>query len=113
VARLEEVVATLSVRTEAVTSGTSDLEERLDVALQRATDAEAALDALRASASGDHAELLRRASQEQEAMAAQVADRDGRISRLQREVGDKTERLGRLAKELGELKAKGLGKIFR
>jgi hypothetical protein len=28
-------------------------------------------------------------------------------------VVDKTERLGRLATELGELKAKGIGKIFR
>ena len=36
-----------------------------------------------------------------------------KIARLQREVADKTERLGRLAKELGELKAKGIGKIFR
>ena len=35
------------------------------------------------------------------------------IARLQREVADKTDRLGRLAKEMGELKAKGLGKIFR
>ena len=33
--------------------------------------------------------------------------------RLQREVTDKTDRLGRLAVELGELKAKGIGKIFR
>ena len=41
------------------------------------------------------------------------AERDQKIARLQREVADKTDRLGRLAKEMGELKAKGLGKIFR
>jgi hypothetical protein len=28
-------------------------------------------------------------------------------------VADKTDRLGRLAKEMGELKARGLGKLFR
>jgi glycosyltransferase involved in cell wall biosynthesis len=51
--------------------------------------------------------------EEHEALAAAVSERDGRIARLQREVADKTDRLGRLAKEMGELKAKGLGKIFR
>jgi hypothetical protein len=50
---------------------------------------------------------------ERVAFAAQLAERDHKIARLQREVTDKTERLGRLAKEVGELKAKGLGKIFR
>ncbi len=51
--------------------------------------------------------------QEKESLVAQVAERDQKIARLQREVADKTDRLGRLAKEMGELKAKGLGKIFR
>jgi chromosome segregation ATPase len=54
-----------------------------------------------------------RLREEREALAAAVTERDGRIARLQREVADKTDRLGRLAKEMGELKAKGLGKIFR
>jgi hypothetical protein len=48
-----------------------------------------------------------------DALTAQVAERDQKIARLQREVADKTERLGRLAKEMGELKARGFGKIFR
>jgi chromosome segregation ATPase len=50
---------------------------------------------------------------EKEALAATIADRDLKLSRLHREVTDKTERLSRLAQELGELKAKGIGKIFR
>ncbi len=50
---------------------------------------------------------------EKEALAGTLADRDLKLSRLQREVTDKTERLSRLAMELGELKAKGIGKIFR
>ena len=114
VERLEAVVASLSVRVEEPNpSYREELEAQLDVAVQRATDAEAALAAARAQAAGDQGEALRKASQEREALSAQVAERDGKIARLQREVADKTERLGRLAKELGELKAKGLGKIFR
>jgi chromosome segregation ATPase len=93
--------------------GVAELEQRLAEALQRAADAEAALGASRAEASGGQGDAVRRISQDRDAIAAQVAERDGKISRLQREVADKTERLGRLAKELGELKAKGLGKIFR
>ena len=54
----------------------------------------------------DQAEALQRAAQEKDALITQVAERDQKISRLQREVTDKTERLGRLAKEMGELKAK-------
>jgi chromosome segregation ATPase len=50
---------------------------------------------------------------EKEQLAAAIADRDLKLSRLHREVTDKTERLSRLAMELGELKAKGIGKIFR
>jgi len=59
------------------------------------------------------ADTLTRMVAEKEALAGAVAERDQRIARLQREVTDKTERLGRLASEVGELKAKGLGKIFR
>jgi chromosome segregation ATPase len=59
------------------------------------------------------ADTLSRMVAEKAELAAAVADRDQRIARLQREVTDKTERLGRLASEVGELKAKGLGKIFR
>lgn len=114
VERLEAVVASLSIRTELSPAGdAADLERQLAEALQRAADAEAALEAARTPPSGDQGEALRRAVQDRDTMAAQMAERDGKISRLQREVADKTERLGRLAKELGELKAKGLGKIFR
>jgi chromosome segregation ATPase len=114
VERLEAVVASLSVPTEVPPAADqAELERKLAEALQRAADAEAALETVRTEAPVDPGEALRRASQERDAIAAQVAERDGKIARLQREVGDKTERLGRLAKELGELKAKGLGKIFR
>jgi chromosome segregation ATPase len=58
-------------------------------------------------------ERLSRLVAEKEALAAAIADRDLKLSRLHREVTDKTERLSRLAMELGELKAKGIGKIFR
>jgi chromosome segregation ATPase len=113
--RLEAVVASLAIRTELPPAGdgAAELQAQLAAALQRAADAESALGAARAGASGDQAEALRKASAEHESIASQVAERDGKIARLQREVADKTERLGRLAKELGELKAKGLGKIFR
>jgi chromosome segregation ATPase len=47
-------------------------------------------------------------ARERDALQAAVAERDGRIQRLQREVADKTERLGRLAREVGELKARVL-----
>ena len=114
VERLEAVVASLSVRTEAAPpSSAPELEEQLTQALQRAADAEAALGAARAGVSGEQGDTLRKAVLEREAMAGQLSERDAKIARLQREVADKTERLGRLAKELGEMKAKGLGKIFR
>ncbi len=91
------------------------IEERLVEALQRAADAEAA--ATRTPApplgTGEPGEALRRAAQEREALTAELAERDAKVARLQREVADKTDRLGRLAKEMGELKARGLGKIFR
>jgi chromosome segregation ATPase len=87
--------------------------------MRRAADAEAAAAAGREApvpegVTGDAAEALRRLASERDGIAAQLADRDGKIARLQREVADKTDRLGRLAKEMGELKAgaKGLGKIF-
>jgi hypothetical protein len=119
VERLEAVVASLSVRTElSPAADGAEAERKLAEALQRAADAEAALRAqvdaeAPTQAAPEDGEPLRRATQERLALAAQVAERDGKIARLQREVADKTERLGRLAKELGELKAKGLGKIFR
>jgi hypothetical protein len=56
---------------------------------------------------------MKKLASEKEALLAQVTERDQKIGRLQREVADKTDRLGRLAKEMGELKAKGLGKLFR
>ncbi|HTN53635.1 MAG TPA: hypothetical protein VML50_14595, partial [Anaeromyxobacter sp.] len=59
------------------------------------------------------AERLHLLAQEREELHARIGEREQRIARLQREVADKTERLGRLAKEMGELKAKGIGKIFR
>ncbi len=97
------------------------LEDRLADALKRAEDAEAAAEsaaqAARASPAPaeapDAAGALVRATQEKDGLVAQVTERDAKIARLQREVADKTDRLGRLAKEMGELKAKGLGKIFR
>jgi hypothetical protein len=96
----------------------AELEAKLGEALRRAADAEAAQEARTAPSAvpppdGDAAESLRRAIHERDSLATQIAERDGKISRLQREVADKTDRLGRLAKEVGELKAKGLGKIFR
>ena len=114
VERLEAVVSSLSVRTEIPPDG-AETERKLAEALQRAADAESALEA-QAQAPAPHAAedgALQRATQERLGLAAQVAERDGKIARLQREVADKTERLGRLAKELGELKAKGIGKLFR
>ncbi|HEY6105167.1 MAG TPA: hypothetical protein VIV59_04245 [Anaeromyxobacteraceae bacterium] len=68
-----------------------------------------------AAAGGQAAEVaaaMHKLAQERDSNAAQLADRDARIARLQREVADKTERLGRLAQEVGELKSKGLGKLF-
>jgi len=86
------------------------LEEQLVGAIRRAADAEAALEAAKRAAPGvagvDQAEALQRAAQEKDAFVTQMAERDQKISRLQREVADKTDRLGRLAKEMGELKAK-------
>jgi hypothetical protein len=110
--RLEAVVASLSIQ-EVPQAGDPALQAQLADALQRAADAEAALAAQRPGADGADLAALQRAAQERDSVAAQLAERDGKIARLQREVQDKTERLGRLAKELGELKAKGLGKIFR
>lgn len=93
-----------------------ELEARLADALRRAADSEAAARAAASATPGEGAspaEGLARASQDRDPLAAQLAERDQRIARLQREVGDKNERLGRLAKELGELKARGLGKLLR
>jgi chromosome segregation ATPase len=119
VARLEAVVAELTTAPAAPPSPddgrVARLEAELADALRRAADASAAADAAQAAgpASPDPGDALSRAVQERDGLAAQVAERDQKISRLQREVADKTDRLGRLAKEMGELKAKGLGKLFR
>jgi len=64
------------------------------------------------SQASEVAGALRKVQEERDGLAAQLADRDARLARLQREVADKTERLGRLAREVGELKSKGLGKLF-
>jgi predicted nucleic acid-binding Zn-ribbon protein len=56
---------------------------------------------------------MEKLTRERDAYVHQLADRDARISRLQRELADKSERLGRLAKELSEIKSRGLGKIFQ
>src|SRR6266540_4266665 len=121
----EAVVAELTARPEAApdpaaetaTARAQVLEEQVAQALKRAADAEAALEAARPAAGApplaDAGEALIRAAQEKEALVTQISERDQRIARLQREVTDKTDRLGRLAREMGELKAKGIGKIFR
>ena len=83
---------------------------------QRASRRKRAAEAARTGAvpaDGDAGEAIRRATHEREGLVAQISERAEEIARLQREVADKTDRLGRLAKEMGELKAKGLGKIFR
>jgi chromosome segregation ATPase len=93
-----------------------DLEARLAEALRRQADAQALAQATRAAAAGGQATevaaAMQELAQERDTYAAQLADRDARIARLQRELVDKTERLGRLAQEVGELKSKGLGKLF-
>ncbi len=61
----------------------------------------------------DPGDALRRAAEARAALEAQLAERDAKVARLQREVADKTDRLGRLSQEMGELKARGLGKLFR
>jgi chromosome segregation ATPase len=93
-----------------------ELEARLAEALRRQADAQALAQATRAAAAGGQAAevaaAMQKLAQERDTYAAQLADRDARIAKLQREVADKTERLGRLAQEVGELKSKGLGKLF-
>lgn len=93
-----------------------DLERRLAEAIRRAAEAEAALEARPPPplpTGAETGEALRRATEAREALVAQLAERDAKVARLQREVADKTERLGRLAREMSELKARGLGKLFR
>ncbi|HYQ82048.1 MAG TPA: methyltransferase type 11, partial [Anaeromyxobacteraceae bacterium] len=92
-----------------------ELETRLAEALRHEADAEAVAQAARAAAGGDATEVaaaMQRMAQERDTYASQVAERDARLARLQRELNDKTERLGRLAQEVGELRSKGLGKLF-
>ncbi|HEU4384151.1 MAG TPA: methyltransferase type 11 [Anaeromyxobacteraceae bacterium] len=92
-----------------------ELEARLAEALRHEADSEALAQAARAAAGGQATEVtaaMERLAQERDTYAAQIAERDARLARLQRELSDKTERLGRLAQEVGELKSKGLGKLF-
>jgi chromosome segregation ATPase len=92
-----------------------ELEARLAESLRHEADAEAMAQAVRSAAGGEAAEVtaaMQRLAQERDTYAAQVADREARLARLQRELNDKTERLGRLAQEVGELRSKGLGKLF-
>jgi chromosome segregation ATPase len=55
---------------------------------------------------------IQRITKEREELAARYADKDSRLTRLQREIADKTDRIGRLVTEVNELKSKGLGKFF-
>jgi uncharacterized protein (DUF3084 family) len=125
-AQKEAVIAELTARPDAPPAPdgaeaavkVKELEDRLAGALRRAADAEAAAEAARAAPAepapvAEMGEALQKVAQEKETLVAQISERDQKISRLQREIADKTDRLGRLAKEMGELKAKGLGKIFR
>jgi chromosome segregation ATPase len=97
----------------------AEADARAAAAERRAQAAQLEADAVRATAAAHPAasheaeQAAARLREERDALTAAVTERDGRITRLQREVADKTDRLGRLAKEMGELKAKGLGKIFR
>ncbi len=90
---------------------------RAAAAERRAQAAQQAADearwAVQAAAPTEADPALQKLREERESLTVAVTERDGRIARLQREVADKTDRLGRLAMEMGELKAKGLGKIFR
>jgi chromosome segregation ATPase len=88
----------------------AEAEARAAELQRKLADAEALA---KASKSGEAAGQLQRVQREREELLAQVTDRDHRIARLQRELADKTDRLGRLAKEMGDLKARGLGKLFR
>jgi chromosome segregation ATPase len=85
----------------------------LEEALAAAEQALAA-PAPRPATPGDPPGALERAVRERDAYAQQLAERDARIARLQREIGDKTERLARLAQELSAVKSRGaFGKLFQ
>jgi hypothetical protein len=90
-----------------------ELERRLLDAQRRAASAEALAVAHAGPEAGDAVKVLAHLKADRDSLQAQVVDRDARLARMQREVVDKTERLGRLAKEMGELKAKGIGKLFK
>ncbi|MGB8930327.1 MAG: methyltransferase type 11, partial [Anaeromyxobacteraceae bacterium] len=91
-----------------------EAEHRRDDAERRAAEAEArAAENPGAEAAADRARSMERLKSERDSLQAQVVERDARLARMQREVVDKTDRLGRLAKEMGELKAKGIGKLFK
>ena len=121
VARLEAVVAEFT-STGIATSPTlppadlerlQELERRVEEAERRAVEAEARAAEKPAEAAAEVAKAAERLKAERDSLQAQVVERDARLARLQREVVDKTDRLGRLAKEMGELKAKGIGKLFK
>jgi len=96
----------------ALASQVKDLELRLAEAEEGRREAQSAL-AARSAVPGDPPATIERLTRERDAYVQQLADRDARITRLQRELADKTERLGRLAKDLAEMKSRGLGKIFQ
>jgi chromosome segregation ATPase len=125
IARLEEVVGELASQPSvgsrpappAQGERVAELERRLEDAERRAAEAEGSASAAPTGESGETsaelAQALERLKSERDSLQAQVVERDARLARMQREVVDKTDRLGRLAKEMGELKAKGIGKIFK
>jgi SAM-dependent methyltransferase len=85
----------------------------LEEAVAAAEQAHAA-PAPRPATPGDPPGALERAVRERDAYAQQLAERDARIARMQREIADKTERLARLAQELSAVKSRGaFGKLFQ
>lgn len=88
-----------------------ELEEALARAEQ--AQAEARPPPPRSTAPGDPPGALETALRERDAYAQQLAERDARIVRLQREIADKAERIARLAQDLATARSRGaLGKLF-
>jgi chromosome segregation ATPase len=99
----------LEPSTAALQARVRELEEALAAAEQAL-----AAPAPRPATPGDPPGALERAVRERDAYAQQLAERDARIARMQREIGDKTERLARLAQELSAVKSRGaFGKLFQ
>jgi hypothetical protein len=89
-----------------------ELEAALALAERARADAAAAPG--RSTAPGDPPGALEKVVHERDAYAHQLADREARIARMQREIADKTERLSRLAQELSAEKSRGaFGKLFQ